>query len=411
MNPVRRTLLAAGAACALNPIRIAWADAASPPDGARLVVVMLRGALDGLSLLAPHGEAPYYQQRATIALPRPGETDGLLPLTPLFGLHPAAQPLMPYWQRGQLAFVHASGSHDPTRSHFDAQDYMESATPGRKTTPDGWLNRLAAVLAGPNATPESQRLMALNLGPTMPRIFAGAAPVAALASGGGAATRGALDRPRLAEAFTRLYAGDDAMSLAVREASATRREIMDSLASDDPKADQGALPLAGFAQDVSRLGQLMARERRVRLAFVPIGGWDTHANQGAARGQLANRLRLLAQGLDALATSLGDRLAQTHVLVLSEFGRTVRQNGTNGTDHGHGNVALLLGGGTRGGQVFGRWPGLDASALHEGRDLAVTTDFRDIVADVLERGFRLADAQLAAVLPGMASRQPVGLLS
>jgi uncharacterized protein (DUF1501 family) len=410
----RGWLTAAGAAAlAASPIRIAWADA-SAPGSTRLVVVMLRGALDGLSLLAPHGEPNYYRERATIALPRPGETDGLLGLTPLFGLHPAAAPLMPYWQRGQLAFVHASGSHDPTRSHFDAQDFMESATPGRKTTPDGWLNRLAGVLARsnstPNPTPELQRLLALNLGPTLPRIFAGPAPVASLASGAGAVTRGALDRPRLAEAFGRLYAGDDAMSLAVREAAATRREIMDSLASDDPKADQGALSLAGFTQDTTRLGQLMARERRVRLAFVPIGGWDTHANQGAARGQLANRLRLLAQGLDALATSLGDRLAETHILVMSEFGRTVRQNGTNGTDHGHGNVALLLGGATRGGQVLGRWPGLEASALHEGRDLAVTTDFRDIVADVLERGFKLGDAELATVLPGMNKRQPVGLL-
>ncbi len=378
---------------------------------ARLIVVLLRGAMDGLSLVVPHGDPAYYQSRPGIAIARPGELNGLLPLDPLFGLHPGFAAMLPYWEAQQLAFIHASGSRDPTRSHFDAQDYMESGTPGRKTTPDGWLNRLSTVLAGERATPVSQRLQTINLGPTMPRILSGEAAVASLANGRAAVTRTMLDRPDYAAAFGRLYEGEDALSRTVREATATRREIMDQLASDDPRADQGALSLNGLSRDTARLGELMARDARIRLAFVPVGGWDTHAYQGAGKGQLATRFELLAQALDALAKGLGPRLQETQILVMSEFGRTVRQNGTNGTDHGHGNVAFLLGGQIRGGKVYGQWPGLDSAALHEGRDLAVTTDFRDIIADVLERAFRLNDEQLATVLPAMGRRQPLRLIA
>jgi uncharacterized protein (DUF1501 family) len=406
-------LACAAAPAALGGIQIARAQVpaygAAPP--ARLVVVFLRGAMDGLSLVAPYGDSAYYHERSSIAIARPGEADGLLPLTSLFGLHPGAAPLLPFWDRKQLAFIHASGSPDPTRSHFDAQDYMESATPGRKATPDGWLNRLAGVLAGASTAPAAQRLQALNLGPTMPRIFSGSAAVASLASGNAATARTGLDRPELAAAFGQLYAGDDRLSQAVREATATRREIMDTLASDDPKADQGALSLAGLSRDTARLGQLMARDSRIRLAFIPVGGWDTHANQGAGRGQLANRFSLLAQALEALVKGLDDRFNETSILVLSEFGRTVRQNGTQGTDHGHGNVAWVMGGGVNGGKVYGPWPGLEPASLYEGRDLAVTTDFRDIVADLLEQRFKLNDRQLAQVLPGMARRSRVGLMA
>jgi uncharacterized protein (DUF1501 family) len=414
----RRALKLAGAAAlaSMSGIRVARAEAA-PTGGragtasARLVVVLLRGAMDGLSLVAPYGDNASYQQRSTIAIARPGEEGGLIRLDGLFGLNPGFAPMLPYWQSGQLAFIHASGSPDPTRSHFDAQDYMESATPGRKTTPDGWLNRLAMALAGADATPASRRLQALNLGPTMPRIFAGDAPVASLGSGNGALAKGSLDRPELAAAFGQLYAGDDRLSQVVREATATRGEIMNELASDDPKADVNSLPLNGLSRDTARLGQLMARDSRIRLAFVPVGGWDTHANQGGGKGQLANRFILLAQALDALGRGLGARLNETNILVLSEFGRTVRQNGTNGTDHGHGNVAMVLGGGVKGGRIHGAWPGLDAGALYEGRDLAITTDFRDIVADLLEYRFRLTDKQLAQVLPGMSQRRRVGLIA
>lgn len=410
MSLSRRDLLKLSAAAALGGIQVATV-AAQPRAGAkapaRFVVVLLRGGMDGLSMVVPHGDAGYYQARSTIALPRPGEADGLLPLDRMFGLHPAMAPLHPFWESRQLAFVHASGSPDPTRSHFDAQDFMESGVPGNKSAPGGWLNRLAGVLAGPNATPASQRMHALNLGPTMPRIFSGPALVTSMDSLRGASKLA--DGSRTAEAFARLYQGQDDLSRNVQEAAQARMEAQDKLASDDPKADIGGIPLPALARSTAQLGQLMAREPRVRLAFVPVAGWDTHASQGASKGALATRFGLLAQALEALTTELGEGLQDTTILVLSEFGRTVKQNGNNGTDHGHGNVAMLLGGGVRGGKVHGEWPGLEAPALYQGRDLAITTDFRDIVADVLEQRFRLGDAELARVLPQMPRRKAVGL--
>jgi uncharacterized protein (DUF1501 family) len=377
--------------------------AESISTNAKLVVIMLRGAVDGLSVVAPYADANYYAARPTIAIAKPGDTDGLLRLDNMFGLHPALAMLMPYWERSQLGFIHASGSHDSTRSHFDAQDYMESGTPGKKSTPDGWLNRLALALSQENID-ASRRLQAVNLGPVMPRIFAGSSPVASLAQGNAAVAKGVLDREPVADAFTKLYSGDDKLSQTVREATQTRKEIMNSLASDDPKADQGALSLRGLSQDTARLGQLMQRDARVRLAFVPVGGWDTHVNQGNGKGQLANRLTLLGDGIHALIQNMGDRFGETTIIVMSEFGRTLRQNGNQGTDHGHGNVMWTVGGKHNGGQVQGQWPGLEGSALNEGRDLAITTDFRDPITNLLEQKFRLNDRQLSTVFPDMKQR-------
>jgi uncharacterized protein (DUF1501 family) len=380
-----------------------YRNAHAAQESGRLVVIMLRGAVDGLSVVAPYGESNYYAQRPNIAIAKPGEPDGLLALDNFFGLHPALVSLMPYWERKQLGFVHASGSPDPTRSHFDAQDFMESGTPGKKTTPDGWLNRLARVIA-PSAD-ELQRLQSVNLGPVIPRIFSGIAPIASLAQGNAAITRGVLDREPVAAAFARLYAGDDSLSRTVREATATRKEIIASLqsvASDDASADKGALSLRGLSADTARLGSLIRSDSRVRIAFVPVGGWDTHVNQGNGKGQLANRLQLLAEAIDSLIKSMGDRFSQTSIVVMSEFGRTVKQNGNQGTDHGHGNVIWTLGAGAsfnKGGVVGGRWPGLDTASLHEGRDLKLTTDFRHVIADILQRRMNISDKQLDSVFP------------
>jgi uncharacterized protein (DUF1501 family) len=379
-------------------------------DNSRLVVIMLRGAVDGLSVVAPYGDANYYNARPNIAIAQPGEVDGLLRLDSLFGLHPALAPLIPYWERGQLGFVHASGSTDGTRSHFDAQDYMESGTPGRKSTQDGWMNRLASALAS-KGQDASQRLQAVNLGPVMPRIFSGNAPVASLAQGNGAIAKGVLDRESAAEAFAKLYSGNDKLSETVREATATRKEIMNSLASDDPKADQGALALRGLAQDTTRLGQLIQRDPRVRLAFVPVGGWDTHVNQGNGKGQLANRLAILGDAIDAMIKAMGDKFKDTTVLVMSEFGRTLRQNGNQGTDHGHGNVVWAFSGSLQGGKVHGAWPGLESSALNEGRDLAITTDFRQILTSFSERRLRLTDKQLTQIFPEYKAQRGAELFS
>jgi len=392
--------------------RTAFATTASPsgqplPGNKRLIVVFLRGAVDGLSVVAPYGEGAYYQARSSIALARPGQDGGLIDLDGHFGLNPNLAPLMPLWQSGKLAFVQASGSPDPTRSHFDAQDYMESGTPGRKGTPDGWLNRLLGaeppVVAQAGAHAGVTR--GISVGATLPRIWAGANPVANIANGARATKPTLLDRPQVSQAFDALYAGDDAMSKAYRESQQSRAEVNEAMTPaamdrEQMAANNGAPLPNGFPDDAARLAQLMRRDPNVQIAFLALGGWDTHVNQGGAKGQLANRLQPLGQGLAELATRLGPAFDDTTVLVISEFGRTVRQNGTGGTDHGHGNVMWALGGNIAGGKVYGRWPGIDASALNEGRDLAVTTDFRQVLAGVCARNLGLPDRKLAEVFPG-----------
>jgi uncharacterized protein (DUF1501 family) len=405
---LRRHWIQAGALAAGMPLlalgHSAWAALhGAAPDAAaqrRLVVVFMRGAVDGLSVVAPYADAEYVAARPGIALMRPGSDNAAIDLDGYFGLHPALAPLMPWWQRGQLGFVHASGSPDPTRSHFDAQDYMESATPGRKSTAEGWLNRLLGVLpqqASPNR--------AVSVGPVLPRIFAGTQAVANLSSGASAAKPTLLDKPQVGSAFDRLYAGDDRLARAYQASRESHRDVMASLEQGDVEsemmaANNGAALPNGFTADAARLARLMRNDPRVQLAFMAVGGWDTHAAQGAGTGQLANRLRPLGQGLAALADGLGPALQQTVIVVMSEFGRTVRQNGNGGTDHGHGNVMWLLGGSVAGGRVHGRWPGLDSAALYEGRDLAVTTDFRAVLASVAALHLQLNDGQLSAVFPG-----------
>jgi uncharacterized protein (DUF1501 family) len=399
------SLAGAGAAAGLVPVgRSAWAAAPATGTAAagnkRMVVVFLRGAVDGLSVVAPYAEPDYAKYRPTIGLSAPGQEAGLLDLDGHFGLHPALAPLLPMWSGGKLAFVHASGSPDPTRSHFDAQDYMESGTPGVKRTSDGWMNRLLGELPGrPSAT------RGLAVGSVLPRIYAGPIPVASMAEGQKATQPTVLDQPRFADAFGKLYDGNDATSRTYRESVDARRELLSSL---DPSANEkeqlaannGAPLPNGFPDDAARLARLMRNDPNVQLAFVALGGWDTHAGQGAARGQLANRLSPLGQGLAVLADRLGPVFDDTVVVVMSEFGRTARENGNRGTDHGHGNVMWVMGGPVAGGKVHGRWPGIDESSLNENRDLVITTDFRNVVADVAERHLRLPDAQLDQLFPG-----------
>ena len=378
------------------PVSLVRAQGASQK---KLVVVLLRGAVDGLSVVAPYGEREYAASRPQIALPPPGAEDGLLKLDALFGLHPALAPLKRRWDGGQLAFVHASGSPDPTRSHFDAQDYFESGTPGRKSTPDGWMNRLLAALPG-----EPAPTRAISLGQTPPRIFAGPASVASLGLGPNAMQRRAIDDPQMQAGLARLYASDAPLAGTLRDTTQGRSEMSRSLAGPegrgmDPSADAGAPSARSFAADARRLGVLIRKDAHTQLAFTAVGGWDTHVNQGAARGQLANRLASLGEGLDALAAGLGDALSDTVIVVASEFGRTLRQNGNGGTDHGRGNVIWLMGGPVAGGQVLGDWPGLDTAALADGRDLAVQTDFRQVLGPLLQRHLGLSETALATVFP------------
>ena len=393
----RDFLHAAAAGAVLLPFgRQAWA--ATLPDGGptrnKMIVIMLRGAVDGLSVVAPYADANYYRLRPAIAVPRPGQENGAIDLDGYFGLNPALASLQPLWRDGKLAFVHASGSPDPTRSHFDAQDYLESGTPGHKATQDGWMNRMLGGLPGP-ITPTR----AVAIGPLMPRILTGRAEASNIASGAAGSRATALDRPQVGDAFDKLYAGNDKYSKAYQQSQQTHQEVMISL-DDEMEAASGGAPLPnGFPDDAERLAKLMRKDPNIQLAFLAVGGWDTHANQGTVKGQLANRLNPLGLGLANLSQQLGPMFDDTTIVVMSEFGRTAKQNGNNGTDHGHGNVMWILGGKVNGGKVYADWQGMEDSRLHEGRDLPVTTDFRQVLAQIGERHLRLPDAKLEQVFP------------
>jgi uncharacterized protein (DUF1501 family) len=359
----------------------------------RLIVIFLRGAVDGLNVVVPYRETAYYQNRPRIAIPQPTQEGGALDLDGQFGLHPALAALMPLWQQKSLAFVHAAGSPAPTRSHFEAQDNMERGIPGASTTQDGWMNRLLGVMSGRNP------IQAVNVGNTTPRILAGRVPVATLATGRGAARPLPLDQPRVAAAFDNLYSNSDSLSQAYKEGRLARAALLSNLDAETKMANNGAPLPNGFASDAQRLAQIMVKDARVKLGFMALGGWDTHVNQGASQGQLARNLEQVGKGLVALQMALGAAYKDTTILVMSEFGRTVHENGDGGTDHGHGNIMGVMGGKVNGGKVYGDWKGLAPNQLHENRDLAVTTDFRDAIATVLERHLLLSDPQLDQVLP------------
>ena len=373
------------------------AGAASRPK--RLIAIFQRGAVDGLSVVPPFGEPDYFRARPTISIARPGGgTDAAIDLDGFFGLHPRLQPLKPLWEARQLAVVHASGSPDSTRSHFDAQDYMESGTPGVKSTRDGWLNRcLQAKRALPGEAPTAFRAVALSS--HLPRMLQGAAPSLAMSEIDGFRLRGKAGA-EAGESFEAAYAAarDRVMNGTGRDAF----DAIEMLKAADPSKYQPArgadYPRGPLGHALRQIAQLAKADVGLEIAFAEIGGWDTHANQGAAQGQLATRLDDFARALAALTTDLGDRMEDTVVLTMSEFGRAVGQNGSGGTDHGHGNAMLVIGGGVRGGVVYGKWPGLSAERRHEGRDLAVTTDFRDVFAEIATRHLGVADA--GPVFPG-----------
>ena len=395
---------AAGAGLLLPLGPHAWAATLAPGSGSptarKLIVVMLRGAVDGMNVVAPVADAEYARLRPNIALAKPGAEEGALNLDGYFGLHPALAPLLPLWEQKKLAFVHASGSPDASRSHFDAQDYMESGTPGVKSTQDGWMNRLLGTL--PGATTPTR---ALGIGPVMPRILSGALPATNLANGPAGTRATPLDRPQIANAFDQLFAGNERFGKTYMDGRKAHEEVMaaanSGMMSEMQAADNGAPLPNGFPDDAGRLATLMRNNPNIQLAFIALGGWDTHANQGAGSGQLASRLQPVGQGLATLAQRLGPLFDDTVIVVMSEFGRTARENGNRGTDHGHGNAMWLLGGKVQGGQVAGEWKGLADAQLNDGRDLPVTTDFRHVLAHVAERHLRLDASALARTFPNL----------
>ena len=368
----------------------------------KLVVLFQRGAADGLNIVVPHGESAYYVMRPSIAIPRPSNGAlGAIELDGFFGLHPSMSAFKPLWEQKHLAIVHAAGSPDTTRSHFDAQDYMESGTPGFKGTEDGWLNRAAANL--PPGTKQSP-FRAISLGPTLPRILLGKEPAVAINNINefGVGGRNPAAQP-LANTFEAMYAQSVDSVL-----HGTGQETFDAvkmLRAADPQrytpAPGANYPRGRFGDSLRQLAQLMKADLGVEVAFADIGGWDHHVNEGNTQGQLANLLRDFSQSIAAFWTDLGDMAEQTVVVTMSEFGRTARENGNRGTDHGHANVMFVLGGPVRGGRVYGKWPGLAPEQLYEGRDLALTTDFRTVLSEAVYR--HLGNRDLQKVFPTFQS--------
>ena len=390
-----------------SPVLWAAPSQTDAPPG-RLVVVFLRGAYDGLSALVPHGDANYYRLRPQIAIAPPdGTNQTTLALDSTFGLHPALEPLLPFWQQGVLGVVPAAGSPDPTRSHFDAQHHWEIGIPGKSSSATGWLNALAALRA--QATP-TDTPTAVGVGEANPTILSGPAPVQRVPKGDAATKQGALGDARTRKAVMSLYSGQDALSRSFQSGAQSRMQTAKTLnegmaetAMENAQmlaASNGAGSAKGLLLDAQHLGTLMRKDPQLRIGFLSAGGWDTHANQGNQTGALANNLGNLAQALVQLRKDFSG--PNDMIVMMSEFGRTSAENGTRGTDHGHGNALWLLGNRVQGGRWHGNWTGLAADKLHEGRDLPVHHDFRGVLAQVLRSTQGLTAAQVDTLFPGYA---------
>lgn len=383
--------------------RAVYAQPSGAAPGKVLVVLFQRGAADGLNVVVPYGDAAYAALRGRLAIDRPSLGDGTAKdLDGFFGLHPAMASLMPLWRQGTLAAVQAVGSPSGTRSHFDAQDYLESGTPDVKSTTSGWLNRALATRGTCEAcAPSTSAFRGVALAAQTPRILDGPSPTVAMTS---LADFGLRTSGTAAERLEALYRTGSADL--VHAQGQESFEAVRMLRAADPQryrpADGVEYPRTPFGQRLLQIAQLIKADVGLEVAFTDIGGWDTHVNQGAATGQLANRLREFADGLAAFARDLDRRMDDVLVLTMSEFGRTVRPNGTGGTDHGHAGAMFALGGATVGGRVHGRWPGLAPDALYEGRDLALTTDVRAVLAEALTGHLGLSGTALATVFPGFS---------
>ena len=384
--------------------------------GKVLIVLFQRGAADALNVVVPFGERAYYQMRPTIAIPRPvsGTAQTAIDLDGFFGLHPALAPFKQLWDNGILAPVHAVGSPSNTRSHFDAQDYMESGTPDDKGTRDGWLNRYLAVKGtcdechlrdagrGTGDAGKTSAFQAVSMTPQTPRILEGTAPTIAMNSLDEFTIRTNGTQAERIEALYRTGSAD-----VVHAAGGEMFEAMKILKAANPQQyvpqNSAEYPRSPFGQHLRQIAQLIKADVGLEVAFADVGGWDTHVNQGGATGQLAARLDDFAKSIAALTQDLGPKMADVTILTMSEFGRTAHQNGNGGTDHGHATAMFVIGGDVKGKKVYGKWPGLEPEQLNEGRDLALTTDFRSVFSEVAFK--HLGAAKMDSVFPGFSGDQ------
>ncbi|MGH9740465.1 MAG: DUF1501 domain-containing protein [Candidatus Acidiferrales bacterium] len=372
---------------------------ASTPGNKKMVVLFQRGAMDGLNVVVPFGEPEYYRLRPTIAIPQPksGAQGAVIDLDGFFGLHPSLQPLQPLFQNGRLAVVQAVGSPDPSRSHFDAQDFMESGTPGVKSTEDGWLNRAMQTIPEPQASP----FRSVAFGPYLPLTLQGAAPAIAIPDLKQFKMYGP---PQTVEGgFEAMYA--QAVDTELRGVASETFEAVDMLKKIDPDAYQpengAAYPTSRFGRSLQEIAELFKADVGLEVAFLDSGGWDHHVAEGGAEGRLANLLRDLGQGMAAFHQDMGDRMSDIVFVSMSEFGRTAHENGSGGTDHGHANCMFVMGGPVKGGKVYTRWPGMNDGQLYQNRDLAVTTDYRSVLSEIISN--HLGDRKLDNVFPGFSN--------
>jgi len=375
--------------------------------GKTLICLFQRGAADALNVVVPHGESAYYRLRPNIAIPRPSPgagSAGAVDLDGFFGLHPALAPMKPLWDMGILAPVHAVGSPSSTRSHFDAQDYMETGTPDRKSTRDGWLNRYLATRgtceAGCTHESAPSPFRAVAMSQQTPRMLEGPAPTIAMNSLDEFSVRAAGPAADRLESLYRTGSAD-----VVHAAGGEMFEAVKILKAANPQRylprNGAEYPGSQFGRRLMQIAQLIKADVGLEVAFADVGGWDTHVNQGASTGQLAARLDDFAKSIAALVADLGDRMADVTIMTMSEFGRTVRQNGNGGTDHGHASALFVIGGDVHGRKVYGKWPGLEPEQLYEGRDLALTTDFRSVFSEVAAR--HLGAEKLDVLFPGFSA--------
>jgi uncharacterized protein (DUF1501 family) len=385
--------------------RLAFAADADRPAGKAggrkvLVCIFQRGAADGLTMVVPHGDPFYYKHRTDIAVPRPskGAADGSAAhdLDGFFGLHPQLKSLLPLYKAGHLAVVHACGSPSGSRSHFDMQDFMEAGVPDDKAIQTGWLNRMLVQRPEAGATP----FRAVSMTSVVPRSLQGDLDALAIRDLSTFGIQGGGGNAGAASGFEGLY--DNAVGDVLHGTGKESFEAISLLKKTDPTkylpANGADYPANAFGKALTQVAQLIKADVGLEVAFLETDGWDTHANQGGAYGQLAGRLLDFGRTIAAFHRDLGDRMDDVLLLTMSEFGRAARQNGNRGTDHGHGNAMMIIGGGVRGGRVYGKWPGLAQERRYDGRDLAVTTDFRDVFGEIVVRHMGVSDPR--TIFPG-----------
>jgi len=377
--------------------RMAFAPPGVEPQGDILVAIFQRGGMDGLNAVIPHGDADYYHLRQSLAIPEPasGQDNSGIDLDGFFGLHPSLRPLKDIWDAGSLAIVHAVGSPDPTHSHFDAMDYMERGTPGEKQIATGWIGRHLQTAPWQNQSP----FRAVGMGGIMQASLRGPVPVTTLQSIANFHLQGRTqDLARIQQTLASLYGQGSPIDGTAAETFSAIDMLAGINVSKYVPANGAAYPKTEFGMACQQVAQIAKAQIGMEVACIDIGGWDTHKQEGGLDGELPKLLGELASGLAALYHDLGDLSKRMTLVTMSEFGRRAYENGSEGTDHGHGNVMFVAGGGVNGGKVYGDWPGLAKDKLYATGDLAVTTDFRDVLGEIVQK--RLSNPNnLAQIFP------------